>query len=100
MDRPVQRQFNPMAEKTGVDRVTQVDENDPELFNFDYEVQPILEVRSFIFRLCSIRYWRQVEWSYMNKGKCNKNNEKRSNMKSEGIQSWPKLRNWKPTKTG
>ncbi len=33
-----------MAEKTGVDRVTQVDENDPELFNFDYEVQPILEV--------------------------------------------------------
>ena len=33
-----------MAEKIGVDRTTQVDENDPELFNFDYEVQPILEV--------------------------------------------------------
>lgn len=44
MDRPVERAFNPIAEKVGVDRTTQVDENDPELFNFDYEVQPILEV--------------------------------------------------------
>ena len=33
-----------MAQKVGVDRNTQVDEHDPELFNFDYEVQPILDV--------------------------------------------------------
>ena len=32
-----------MKGKTGVDRQTQIEENDPELFNFDYEVQPIVE---------------------------------------------------------
>lgn len=33
-----------MDGKTGVDTFTQIEENDPELFNFDYEVQPILDV--------------------------------------------------------
>ena len=33
-----------MKGKTGVDRNTQIEENDPELFNFDYEVQPIVDV--------------------------------------------------------
>ena len=40
-----------MAQKDGVDKTTQVDENDPELFNFDYEVQPILEVVLSLLRL-------------------------------------------------
>jgi hypothetical protein len=44
LDRPVEREFDPMKEKTGIDRTTQIEENDPELFDFDYEVQPILEV--------------------------------------------------------
>jgi hypothetical protein len=33
-----------MDGKIGHDRSTQIEENDPELFNFDYEVQPILDV--------------------------------------------------------
>lgn len=32
-----------MKGKTGVDRNTQIEENDPELFDFNYEVQPIVE---------------------------------------------------------
>jgi hypothetical protein len=40
----VEREFNPMKGKTGVDRTTQIEENDPELFDFNYEVQPIVDV--------------------------------------------------------
>lgn len=36
-----------MKGKTGVDRTTQIEENDPELFNFNYEVQPIVDVPVF-----------------------------------------------------
>jgi radial spoke head protein 3 len=32
-----------MKGKTGVDRMTQIEENDPELFDFNYEVQPIVD---------------------------------------------------------
>ena len=42
----MEREFDAMKGKTGVDRTTQIEENDPELFNFDYEVEPIVEVRS------------------------------------------------------
>ena len=51
LDRPVERLFNPMDGKTGTDRFTQIDEHDPDLFNFDYEVQPILEVFMLLLRL-------------------------------------------------
>ena len=44
LDRPVEREFDPMKGKTGVDRTTQIEENDPELFDFDYEVEPIVDV--------------------------------------------------------
>lgn len=50
LDRPVEREFDPMKEKTGIDRTTQIEENDPELFDFDYEVQPILEVIFYIIK--------------------------------------------------
>lgn len=30
--------------------MTQIEENDPELFDFDYEVQPILEVILYIIK--------------------------------------------------
>lgn len=29
LDRPVEREFDPMKGKTGVDRTTQIEENDP-----------------------------------------------------------------------
>jgi hypothetical protein len=44
LDRPVEREFDASKGKTGVDRTTQIEENDAELFDFDYEVQPIVEV--------------------------------------------------------
>lgn len=55
LDRPVEREFDAMKGKTGVDRFTQIEENDPELFNFDYEVEPIVEVVLFISRLYSVK---------------------------------------------
>lgn len=45
LDRPVEREFDPAKGKGGVDRTTQIEEHDPELFDFDYEVQPIVEVQ-------------------------------------------------------
>jgi hypothetical protein len=33
-----------MKGKSGVDRMTQIEENDPELFDFNYEVAPIVDV--------------------------------------------------------
>ena len=74
-----------MAEKTGVDRTTQVDENDPELFNFDYEVQPILEVLPILFRHCLARFLKQAGCSFLKKGKWKKSRKKKSNTKKEGI---------------
>lgn len=38
-----------MKGKTGVDRTTQIEENDPELFDFNYEVQPIVDVSLVLF---------------------------------------------------
>lgn len=38
-----------MKGKTGVDRTTQIEENDPELFDFNYEVQPIVDVTLGLF---------------------------------------------------
>ena len=38
-----------MKGKTGVDRTTQIEENDPELFDFNYEVQPIVDVSFVLF---------------------------------------------------
>lgn len=62
LDRPVEREFDPMKEKTGIDRTTQIEENDPELFDFDYEVQPILEV---IFHLIKALLNKVIETSRM-----------------------------------
>ena len=67
MDRPVEREFDAMKGKTGVDRTTQIEENDPELFNFDYEVEPIVEVRGVSFRLYSVRSLKPVACSYLKK---------------------------------
>jgi len=39
-----------MKGKSGVDRTTQIEENDPELFDFQYEVQPIVDVKIKKFR--------------------------------------------------
>jgi len=65
-----------MAQKSGVDRVTQVDENDPELFNFNYEVQPIIDVFFLLLRLFSIKLLKLVEWNCIKKGKCGKKRNK------------------------
>lgn len=34
--------------KIGQDRSTQIQENDPDLFDFNYEVQPIVDVRTVL----------------------------------------------------
>ena len=52
-----------MKEKTGIDRNTQIDENDPELFDFDYEVQPILDVTICLSRPYSVKLSKLVEWN-------------------------------------
>ena len=41
LDRPTQRLFRVV--QSGVDVSTQIEEGDPDLFDFDYEVEPILE---------------------------------------------------------
>jgi hypothetical protein len=41
-----------MKGMTGVSKSTQIEENDPELFDFNYEVQPIVDVDLGKFRLC------------------------------------------------
>lgn len=54
-----------MKGKTGVDRTTQIEENDPELFDFNYEVQPIVDVSLLLSRHCSAKSLRLAEWSSM-----------------------------------
>jgi len=87
-----------MKGKTGSDRFTQIEENDPELFNFDYEVEPIVEVflsilRPFLAKLC-----RLVEWSSIKKSSFAKNRKKKINIKEEDTQNWQKHKSWKLTK--
>ena len=81
LDRPAERLFNAMDGKTGVDFSTQVIEDDPELFDFDYEVQPILDVLTSLFRHFLVKSLKLAECNSSKKNNSRTSKRRKFSMK-------------------
>ena len=56
-----------MDRKMGNDMSTQIRENDKDLFDFNYEVQPILEVVCHLCRHSWVKSLKLAKWNFSKK---------------------------------